>query len=532
MRSHSSILGSQESIPVRKGIVSLSGYGLRVAVEHGRLCLSDGIGASRRQARFSRATSGIRRLVLLGHSGVISLESLRWLHDVRAAMVQIDADGKLVLANAPLTEGLTHLRRAQVVAAGTECGWRIVSKLLADKVRGQADVAHRIGAEATARVLAARADHLGQTTSIRDAAKLEGQAARTYWEAWAPVRLSFVRHDARKVPEHWTTFGARRSPITNSPRNAANPGNAVLNYLYAILEAETRIALLTLGLDPGLGLLHADLASRDSLACDVMEAVRPKVDSWLLDFLARNSFARKDFFERADGTVRLTSRLTVILAETAPEWARQVAPIAEWVASTLMWEKGRTRGLGLRNGVLPTPLTQSKRSLGRHVEGPNSSPAASPGKVARLRLCHECGRRITKGKGRFCSEQCFQSYKREVDIPRFAKAGIQRLAELRAKGADPTHGGDVGRRRGLSNARRARERAEWEKLGLDLAAEKQRFKKDILPALQGVPLSRIIKATGLSRRYVSMIRRGMHIPHPMHYRGLTVLLNSVAHSEL
>lgn len=37
MRSHSSIPGSQESIPVRKGIVSLSGYGVRVLVEHGRL---------------------------------------------------------------------------------------------------------------------------------------------------------------------------------------------------------------------------------------------------------------------------------------------------------------------------------------------------------------------------------------------------------------------------------------------------------------------------------------------------------------
>jgi len=284
--------------------------------------------------------------------------------------------------------------------------------------------------------------------------------------------------------------------------------------------------LLTVGLDPGLGLLHADLASRDSLACDVMEPVRPSVDSWLLDFLQRNSFARNEFFERADGTVRLTSRLTVILAETAPEWARQVAAIAEWVASTLMREKGRTQGLGLRNGGLPTPLTQSNRSAGRHVQGPKSSPAASPGKATPLRLCRECGRQIPKGKGRFCSEQCFQSYKREVDTPRFSKVGILKLAELRAKGMDPTHGGDVGRRRGQSNARRARERAAWEKLGLDLRAEKERFKRDILPALQGVPLSRIIKGTGLSRRYASMIRRGMFVPHPVHYEELSGLIQA------
>lgn len=527
MQTHSSTTPTVVTIPIKKGIAVLLGYGLRVAVEQGRLCLSDGIGISRRQARFSKATSGIRQLVLLGHSGVVSLESLRWLHDVKAAVMQIDADGILILANAPLAEGLTHLRRAQVVAAGTECGSRIVSKLLADKVRGQVEVAHKIGAEDATRELAARADRLGKTTSIHDAAKLEGQAARIYWEAWAPVRVSFVRHDVRKVSEHWMTFGARQSPITNSPRNAANPANALLNYLYAILEAETRIALLTVGLDPGLGLLHSDQASRDSLACDVMEPVRPKVDSWLLDFLVGNSFARNDFFERADGTVRLTSRLTVMLAETAHEWARQVAPIAEGVASTLMRERGRTRGLVLKEGVLPTPLTQSNRSAGRHVQGPKSSPAASPVKATPLRLCRECGRQIPKGKGRFCSEQCFQSYKREVDIPRFAKAGIKKLAELRTEGMDPTHGGDVGRKRGLSNARRARERAEWEKLGVSLEAEKERFKKDILPALQGVPLSRIIKATGLSRRYASMIRRGTCIPHPMHYEQLSGLIHTM-----
>jgi CRISPR/Cas system-associated endonuclease Cas1 len=42
----------------------------------------------------------------------------------------------------------------------------------------------------------------------------------------------------------------RGSLLTSSPRLAINPANAILNYLYAILEAETRLACLTLGLDP------------------------------------------------------------------------------------------------------------------------------------------------------------------------------------------------------------------------------------------------------------------------------------------
>jgi CRISPR/Cas system-associated endonuclease Cas1 len=83
-----------------------------------------------------------------------------------------------------------------------------------------------------------------------------------------------------RVPEHWRTFGTRRSPLSSSPRSAANPANAMLNYLYTILESETRIAAAALGLDPGLGVLHVDRNNRDSMACDLMEPIRPKIDAY------------------------------------------------------------------------------------------------------------------------------------------------------------------------------------------------------------------------------------------------------------
>ncbi|MHB8571878.1 MAG: CRISPR-associated endonuclease Cas1 [Candidatus Dormibacteria bacterium] len=34
-------------------------------------------------------------------------------------------------------------------------------------------------------------------------------------------------------------------------------------------------------LDPGMGLFYSDDKNRDSLACDLMEAVRPDVDAWV-----------------------------------------------------------------------------------------------------------------------------------------------------------------------------------------------------------------------------------------------------------
>ena len=92
----------------------------------------------------------------------------------------------------------------------------------------------------------------------------------------------------KQIRERWLRFGTRTSPLTGAPRKAATPGNALLNYLYGVLEYEARTACLGMGLDPGLGLLHADQPSRDSLALDVMEPVRPLVDRWLLEFLAKS----------------------------------------------------------------------------------------------------------------------------------------------------------------------------------------------------------------------------------------------------
>jgi hypothetical protein len=58
--------------------------------------------------------------------------------------------------------------------------------------------------------------------------------------------------------------------LSGSPRLAVNPANAMLNYLYTLLLAESSIAVAAMGLDPGLGYLHADNDYRDSLSCDLM----------------------------------------------------------------------------------------------------------------------------------------------------------------------------------------------------------------------------------------------------------------------
>jgi CRISPR-associated endonuclease Cas1 len=181
---------------------------------------------------------------------------------------------------------------------------------------------------------------------------LESQAAVDYWGAWRDLDVVFVQRDYDRVPEHWRTFGVRRSLITGNPRKATNPVNAILNYLYLILEAEARIAVLTLGLDPGIGVMHADLKARDSLVCDLMEAVRPKVDEYMLSFLESCAFKKNDFFETCEGVCRLMPPISLDLVQTGPRWSMELGPVAEFVAKSLIADT-------------PTLMTESNRRAGR-----------------------------------------------------------------------------------------------------------------------------------------------------------------------
>ena len=363
------IEGTPEMVP-KNGLLTLSGYGIKAIVEGGHLVVEDGVGPDRRRGRFSRATAGLKRLVILGHSGIVSLDAFRWLNDVGIAFVHIDCDGNLIAAISPSGLDDGRLRRAQAIAsdsgngtesgAGTGIGFGIARDLIREKLAGQLNVLEGLREKSAIETVKLAIAQIPQTRDVDALRLLESQAALAYWEAWRYLDVLFVHRDKPRVPEHWLTFGVRRSLLTHNPRKATNPANAILNYLYAILEAEARIAALTMGLDPRIGIMHADLKARDSFACDLMEPVRPKVDNFALDLLQHRTFKKTDFFETREGACRVMPPFTQTLIDTSPRWAKELAPIAESVAQRLL--SGGKNAIGR---ALPTPLTGEKRRDGR-----------------------------------------------------------------------------------------------------------------------------------------------------------------------
>src|SRR5207245_1711185 len=166
----------------------------------------------------------------------------------------------------------------------------------------------------TAEVTARFRSVVATSQTIPDIRLIESQGAAAYWHMLRNLPITFPKNDLSRIPEHWRTFGTRKSLLTGSPRLATNPANAMLNYLYAVLESEASLAASALGLDPGLGFIHVDTPARDSLACDLMEAVRPKVDAYVLDWIMSQPLRREWFFEQRDGNCRLMAQFASRLA--------------------------------------------------------------------------------------------------------------------------------------------------------------------------------------------------------------------------
>jgi len=520
---HQETIIRPSAVPIRSGIVTLSGYGIKVAVDRRHLAVSDGIGRQRREGRFAKATSRIKRLIVIAQTGFVTLEALRWLHDAKAAFIQLDHDGSILTASIGGLDD-ARLRRAQALIAHTEYRVPIARELLEAKLRGQLAVLDSFGLEGGSKVRAAIA-LLDRADRIDRVLIAEAQAAEAYWDAWAGVPMTFAQRD--RVPDHWRTFGNRRSPLTLRPKNAANPLNACLNLLYRLLEVETRIALIARGIDSSLGIFHCDEANRQSLAADVMEPVRPHVDAFVLNLARTRTFSAKDFAETREGACRLASPLAQELAPTMVTWAKLVAPYAEAVSRHVA--RLARSGLGME---APIRAAAGERARVKVRVRPIAAPAA-PKAVRSVPIataanaCRSCGAKLAIRKRLFC-DQCLPDRREEAQLSTaasFRSAGPAKIAAMRAAGHDPTIAPEAQRRRAATASKQRKAVAAWRDDG---SLDHVDFRRDIRPKLQCLPVRVIAEAMGASISHGSKVRSGLLVPHKRHWRALEKIVQPLA----
>ena len=490
-----------ELIVPRHGVVTLFGYGIQVRVDRGHLFLEDGIGPDRRYARLPRVGHGLKRLVCISEDGFTTLSALKWLADVGASFLMLNRTGKVLFVTGPTAPSDARLRRAQALALGNGVGLEISRTLIDAKLEGQERLARELlNDSAAAQVIATLRERLPVADTPEVIRNLEAQAAVGYFAAWRNVPVLWPKAELRRIPEHWRTVGNRQSPLSGGPRLAITPVHAILNYCFALLESETRLALTALGLDAGLGLgLHTDTPNRDSLALDVLEPVRPQVEEWLLSWVMQEPLRRADYFETATGNCRLMSHLCAKLSETAPVWGKIVAPWAEYVARAL-W--GRTNQSTSRRR-LSTPLTQQHR---REAKGRPSFPRIEVQRPDRL--CRVCGKKLRLRNRRFCVDCSVTVTRENFDVGRKAAQRPEFLAKR-------------------SDTQRMHKQAiqNWKPGDLPAWLTRDVYVKQVQPALAHVTKSKVRSALGVSEPYSSDIRSGKRVPHPRHWEALAKLVS-------
>jgi CRISPR-associated endonuclease Cas1 len=503
------------------GVLVVEGFGAALSVENSHLKVRSGTGNRIAEGSFPRVTSPrLRRVVVIaGPAGYLSIPAVRWVRDVGADLVVLAPDGDVMLAPGRTSPDDARLRRAQALAAGSDLGLRICRQLIRAKIAGQ----HRVVVSRFPNTPAYYVTALGNQVAeaehaptIEELRQTEALASALYFTTWNSLHLGWAHRDEARVPQHWKGFATRGSPLANGPRMAADPVNAMVNLASALLEVEAILALRAVGLDSGIAFgLHADQRARASAADDLMEPARPAAEELVLDLLAGRVLSRRDFAESPNGHVKLMPVLAKSLVETwVPYLSAAVAPWAELVAI----EIGKAAGIE----KLPTRLTETNRSAGRDPHRKTAQRARTRARVAQRMVpnaCRECGE-ILRSRTRALCDACAFEHR----VGSVQRVGRANLSKMRAQGeADPARTPEAQAKLGATQAKRARERAEWERTHRKEKPDPAVFRAEILPGLAGIPVARIARETGLSTVQAWYIRRGERIPHPRFWPVLAAL---------
>lgn len=143
----------------------------------------------------------------------------------------------------------------------------------------------------------------------------------------------------RKVFEHWRGLLPEKYGFRQRERRPPkDPVNALLSLTYTIVYQDAVRQARRHGLDPQLGFYHRTAFGRHSLACDLMEPVRPCVEAWVTDLFANGTLDRRHF-SSLEGRCLLGKSGRAIYYEAldveTSAWQRHLGAAALWVARKL-----------------------------------------------------------------------------------------------------------------------------------------------------------------------------------------------------
>lgn len=279
--------------------------GLEISRLRGLFCVKPPDGVPRTISPHKVTSIAVTQSCAL-HSGAVELAAA---HEI--PIYFLNALGKVTAyMGGPNFQSIATLRRRQVeFIASAEAG-RWVTGLYVLKTEGQIKNLQQLQKSSPVinqiRHLLKRSDDIAALPLKEAGPKimaLEAAIARQYWQAlarWLPPECEFEKRTRRP---------------------AQDPFNAALNYGYGMLYTIVETGLFAAGLDPHLGLRHADEYNKPVLAFDFIEPFRPWFDWLLIEQFLQNK-VKSSFFMKIPGGIALNKAGKAFLIPLFNEWLR------------------------------------------------------------------------------------------------------------------------------------------------------------------------------------------------------------------
>ena len=300
----------------------ITGFGTSINVDKRKLIITNRLKDTRLE--FYPHKINHDRIVIDGHTGNITFESMRWLMKHNINLTLLNWNGQLlanVLPEQPKS-GKLRVKQYQKYLDDTD-RFEIALKIVQCKVEQSLNLLEELSRfYESVDIISIRnavekedlfllnimknSENQDISKSIKQLMTYEGRIARIYH-----ANLTAIFNQLS--PEF--NFTGRKNKTNSRNYNASDEINALLNYGYAILESEIRKSINAIGLDYSVGFLHEINQSRTPLVYDVQELFRWLIDVSVIQLLEEKKIKKSDFIITENYHTRLGDNVAKLLIE-------------------------------------------------------------------------------------------------------------------------------------------------------------------------------------------------------------------------
>lgn len=290
----------------------ISGFGTSINVEKRKLVIQNKL--KNEKLEFYPHQIDHDSIIVDGHSGSITFESMRWLLKHNINLTMLNWNGNLLGVTLPQEPKIGKVRVKQYQKyLDDEFRLKIAFDIVNSKITSSLNLIkelsrfynvlnfNKFNKQFNDEFKNYNLNFKNKTGTISENLKklmnFEGRIAQIYLD-------QFKKLATELAPDF--KFVGRMNKSNSWNANASDEINALLNYGYAILESEVRKSLNSVGLDPTIGFLHELYYSKTPLVYDFQELFRWIIDYSIIQLLdSRPKFKKSDFIVTENYNIRL-----------------------------------------------------------------------------------------------------------------------------------------------------------------------------------------------------------------------------------